>query len=245
MRAWDNLPVLSYFLLRGRCRSCGVAFSPRYALVEALTGVISAVMFWTFVARAPGVPDEIRLGRYLVYFTFAGVLIVLSFIDLDTKRLPDVITLPSTPILFFATFAAHDVPWQERAIGAVAGYLAVRVISDVYYYVRKREGLGLGDGKLLAVIGAVLGWRALPVVIFLGSFTGIVVTVPLLLWARRRARGHGGESAAGAPDGRPEGTAVRHTEVPFGPFLSLSALIYLLGAQPLVEVMTEFLGAGP
>ena len=91
---------------------------------------------------------------------------MLSFIDLATRLLPDVITLPPIPILYLAAFGAHGAGWLERLIGAAAGYLFFRLIADFYYYVLKREGLGLGDGKLLAVIGAVLGWRALPFVVF-------------------------------------------------------------------------------
>ena len=93
---------------------------------------------------------------------------MLAFIDLATKLLPDVITLPAIPMLFLAGFGAHDADWLERLIGAAAGYLFFRLIADFYYYVLKREGLGLGDGKLLALIGAVLGWRALPFVVFVG-----------------------------------------------------------------------------
>jgi leader peptidase (prepilin peptidase)/N-methyltransferase len=211
VRAYDNIPLLSYLWLRGRCRACGVRFSPRYLLIEALSAALSAALWWQFVWSAATDPPAVRLARFFLYFAFAGVLVVLAFIDLDTKRLPDVITLPAVPVLFLAAFGAHDVPWLDRAIGAAAGYLVVRIIADGYYYLTGREGMGLGDGKLLAVVGAVLGWRAIPAVIGLASFVGIVVTVPLLLAARRR---------------------VRHAEVPFGPFLAFSALVYLLAAEP-------------
>ena len=97
---------------------------------------------------------------------------MLSFIDLATKLLPDVITLPAIPILYLSAFGAHGADWLARLIGAAAGYLFFRLIADFYYYVLKREGLGLGDGKLLAVIGAVLGWRALPFVVFVGAIVG-------------------------------------------------------------------------
>jgi leader peptidase (prepilin peptidase)/N-methyltransferase len=131
-----------------------------------------------------------------------------------------VITLPAIPVLFLAAFGAQDVPWIPRAIVAVAGYLVVRVIADGYYYITGREGLGLGDGKLLSVVGAVLGWRAIPIVIFMASFVGILISVPVLL-AQKRARAQ----PVSATEGE---TTVRHTEVPFGPFLSLSAIVYLL-----------------
>ena len=118
-------------------------------------------MWITFVAGDPGEARGGPLARFAVYFAFAGVLIVLSFIDLATMRLPDVITLPAIPIFFLSGFATHHVPWLHRLIGAAAGYLFLRIIADFYYYVLKREGLGLGDAKLLALIGALLGWRAL------------------------------------------------------------------------------------
>jgi leader peptidase (prepilin peptidase)/N-methyltransferase len=254
VRPIDNIPIASYLILRGRCRSCGAKFSPRYLLVELLTAVLSGIIYWKFVVAAPEVAPGVRMARYGLYFVFMGVLLVLSFIDFDTKRLPDVITLPATVVLFAAGFGAHAVPWMDRAIGALAGYLAVRIISDGYYYLTGREGLGLGDGKLLAVIGAVLGWRAIPIVIFAASFFGIAVSVPLLL--ARRASATRDLAAAAAPtpaastlvpdpgaapalvaEVPPPGlaaapTPVRHAEVPFGPFLSASALGYLLFSEP-------------
>jgi leader peptidase (prepilin peptidase)/N-methyltransferase len=241
VRPWDNIPLVSYFVLRGRCRFCRARFSSRYVLIEALAALLSVLLYWRFVMGEPDAALGVLVARYAVYFVFTGVLLVLSFIDLDTKRLPDVITLPAIPLLFLATFATHTVPWLPRAIGVVAGYGLVRLIADGYYYLTGREGLGLGDGKLLAVVGAVLGWKAILAVIFMGSFLGIVVSVPLLLAGRQRARAGApppAPEAGGLPDAVADGAArdeedtlavpVRHTQVPFGPFLSLSAVIYLL-----------------
>jgi leader peptidase (prepilin peptidase)/N-methyltransferase len=270
VRALDNIPILSYFILRGRCRDCGTHFSIRYALIEVLGALTSALLFWKLVMLAPDDPPGVRLARYAVGFAFTGVLLVLSFIDLDTKRLPDVITLPSVPLFFVLGFATGDVPWLERLIGAAAGYLAVRIIADGYYYLTGREGLGLGDGKLLAVIGALLGWRALPGVIFAASFVGVLVSIPILVIQRRReekAAGPGaaaasvapavpagasgpdagaGADAGGAGAGAEEADAVvplRRTEVPFGPFLSLSAYVYLVAGREIqAALMTWLLG---
>jgi leader peptidase (prepilin peptidase) / N-methyltransferase len=225
IRARDNIPILSYFLLRGRCRSCGAGISARYPLVEALTAALAVAIFLQFVTLDPGEAAAVRLGRFAVYFAFAGTLVVLSFIDLDTKRLPDVITLPGTAVMFLAAFAAHDVPWLERAIGAAAGYLFVRLLSDFYFYVLKREGLGLGDGKLLAMVGATLGWKALPITLIAGSLLGTVVALPVLLLARRRH-----------PPGPDEDQqpSLRHVQVPFGPFLAAGALVHLFAGQLLL-----------
>ena len=215
VRAWDNVPVLSYLWLRGRCRACGVGFSVRYPLVELLTAALSAAIFWKFAGADAGEVVAVRLGRFALYFAFAGTLLVLGLIDLDTKRLPDIITIPGTVIFFLAAFAAHDVSWSERAIGLAAGYLFVRLVADFYYYVLHREGLGLGDGKLLAMIGAVLGWRSIPVVLFLGSVVGSLIMIPVLLIARRRGPGDG------------DAPSLRRVQIPFGPFLVLAALVYL------------------
>ena len=140
---------------------------------------------------APGEPLGVRAARFATYFAFAAVLVVLSFIDLDTKRLPDIITLPAIAVFFLAGFAVHDVAWSERAIGAAAGYLLVRIVADGYYYATGREGLGLGDGKLLAIMGALFGWKAIPAIVLLASLSGILMSVPVLVLRRRR------EAAAG------------------------------------------------
>lgn len=235
VRAWDNIPILSYFLLRGRCRSCGTHFSARYPLVEALTAALAALVFWWFAASDPGEVAAVRLGRFAVYFAFTGTLVVLSFIDLDTKRLPDVITIPGIGVFFLAAFAAHDVPWGERAIGAAAGYLFVRLIADFYYYVLKREGLGLGDGKLLAMVGALLGWKSLPVVLFAGSVLGVVVSIPLLLLARRRDLPGGEAMPEDQATGTP--TTLRTAQVPFGPFLAVGALIYMFAGAHILALV--------
>jgi leader peptidase (prepilin peptidase)/N-methyltransferase len=235
VRAIDNIPILSYFLRRGRCRSCGARFSIRYALVELLTAILAAAIYWQVVVSDDGGLIAVRLARFALYFAFVGALIVLAFIDLDTKLLPDVITLPAIPIFFLAAFGAHDVPWSERAIGVVAGYLFIRIIADAYYYLLKREGMGLGDGKLLAMIGAVFGWKALPVVIFAGSLLGTIISIPLLVAARRA--GTGDTASASAP---PPETSLRQVQVPFGPFLAMGALIYLFAGP---RILGFFVGS--
>jgi leader peptidase (prepilin peptidase)/N-methyltransferase len=221
IRPLDNLPILSYFLLRGRCRRCGAPFSARYPLVEALAALLAAGLWLKFVASDPDQAVAIRVARFALYFVFGGVLVVLAFIDARTRTLPDVITLPAIPVLFLAAFGAHDVPWLERLIGAAAGYLFFRVIADFYYYKLKREGLGLGDAKLMALIGAVLGWKALFFVLFVGAFIGSAVGIALAIAARRR---------------RPESQTepLRHAQIAFGPFLVLGALIYVFGGPLLI-----------
>ena len=243
VRARDNIPILSYLLLRGRCRHCGAKFSARHALVEALTAALSVLVLWCFALDAQGLPLGMRVARFSVYFAFAAVLVVLTFIDLDTKRLPDRITLPAVVVFFLGGFATGEVAWLERAIGAAAGYAVVRLIADAYYYSTGREGLGLGDGKLLAAMGALLGWKALPPIVFSASFIGIMVSIPALLVQRRKRAAESVEAAATQPADAstttndpspatnvppsPAAPSIRRSEVPFGPFLAASALGYV------------------
>jgi leader peptidase (prepilin peptidase)/N-methyltransferase len=188
------------------------------------------------VVDAPGEPLGVRAARFATYFAFAAVLLVLSFIDLDTKRLPDVITLPAIGVFFLAGFAVHDVSWSERAIGAAAGYLLVRIVADGYYYATGREGLGLGDGKLLAIMGALFGWKAIPAIVLLASLAGILVSVPVLVLRRRR-------EAAADTAVPPAPVSIRKAEVPFGPFLAASALAYLfLGKLAWAALMRTLTG---
>lgn len=237
VKAYDNVPIVSYLLLRGRCRSCGTQFSARHALVEALTGLLSALVFWVFALDPAPLPLGVRVARYAVYFAFTAVLVVLTFIDLDTKRLPDVITLPSVVVFFAGGFATGDVGWVERLIGAAAGYLLVRIIADAYYYSTGREGLGLGDGKLLAVMGALLGWKALPPIVFFASFVGVAVSVPVL-FARRKRQAQTTSTPSTEENAEPAPTSIRRAEVPFGPFLAASALGYLF-LRDQVRVLIE------
>jgi leader peptidase (prepilin peptidase)/N-methyltransferase len=221
VRAFDNVPIFSYLWLRGRCRACAAPFSLRYPLVELLGAVLAAALWWQCVALDPQGALGVRVARFAYGFAFAGVLVVLSFIDLETLLLPDVITRPAIVVFFVAGFGVHEVPWLARVIGAAAGYLFVRLIADFYYYVLKREGLGLGDAKLLALIGVALGWKALPVVVFAGSIVGSLISIPVLLVARRR---------------RASGQSLRDVQVPFGPFLALGAFIYVFGARVILAL---------
>jgi leader peptidase (prepilin peptidase)/N-methyltransferase len=237
VRAADNIPIVSYFVLGGRCRACRAPFSARHPVVELLMALLAAGLWWKLVAADPEQVVAVRLARFALYFVFTGTLVALSFIDLATKTLPDRITLPAIPILFVAAFGAHDVSWLERAIGAAAGYIPFRLVADFYYYKLKREGLGLGDAKLLALIGAVLGWRSLPFVVFVGGFLGAAVTLPVAIWQRRRRRAAAATGAADTsdePDAEP--TSLRHVQIPFGPFLAASAILYLFAAPSLFHI---------
>jgi leader peptidase (prepilin peptidase)/N-methyltransferase len=223
VRAFDNVPVLSYLWLRGRCRACGARFSPRYPLVELLGALLAAALWWQLVAQDPTGALGIRLARFVYYFAFVGVLVVLSFIDLATLLLPDVITRPGVVLFFLAGFGVHEVSWLERLIGGVVGYAVIWGIGELYYRLLDREGLGLGDAKLLALIGVALGWKALPLVVFAGSVSGSLISIPVLLFKRRR---------------RAPGESLREVQIPFGPFLALGALVYLFAGRALLVFAT-------
>jgi leader peptidase (prepilin peptidase)/N-methyltransferase len=229
VRWYDNLPVVSFLWLRGKCRACGGRFSPRYLVVEALTGAMFGVAWW-FTLGTGGMLDgsvELRALRFLIEAAFVLVMIVIAFIDLDHKLILNKVTIPSLVVFYAATFALHDRAWWEGLIGAAIGYGVPWLIGLIYYWLRKVEGLGLGDGMLLAVVGALLGWRGVVFSLFGGSVVGSVVGIVALASARHRAD---------APGDQP---SLLRTELPFGPFLASAAVLYLF-AEPWVVLHFRF-----
>jgi len=192
---YDNIPVLSYLLLKGRCRRCGARISPRYPLVELVSGLFAVAV----------------LGRYgltleaFVLYALTAALLVITFIDIDHQIIPDVITYPGIVIGFLMSFFLDHVTYQESFIGILVGGGSLLLVAWGYHGLTKREGMGGGDIKLLAMIGAFLGWKAVVFTIFAGSAIGTVVGATVAL------RKGGG----------------RRLAVPFGPFLSLGALLFL------------------
>jgi prepilin signal peptidase PulO-like enzyme (type II secretory pathway) len=177
---YDNVPIVSYVLLRGRCRYCGTGYSARYMLVELL-GLGLSVACYYHAARYGTGPMSVRLASFLVEFLFVGGMIAIAFIDIRTMIIPSVITYPLVILLAGAAIGLGRLVWFDSLAGASAGFLFVFGVAEAYRLLRGHEGLGLGDGKLLAVIGGFLGWQALPLVLFLGSLQGLIVTVPILL----------------------------------------------------------------
>ncbi len=219
---YDNIPLLSWLILRGSCRSCGARISPRYPIIELCAAGLSALLYARFVSHlgfssALFEPTGVALSRYIVYFFFVIVLLVLSAIDIEHQILPDRITYPAIPAFFllgrFLYWRFGGVTHGQAIAGLVCGYLVVRLIADGYYYLSGREGLGYGDGKLLSLIGGLLGFRSLPLTLFLASILGLCLAIPFTLWQRRR---------------RPTDTPLRHTSVVFGPFLACGAIVYLI-----------------
>jgi leader peptidase (prepilin peptidase)/N-methyltransferase len=208
IRWYDNIPILSYLFLRARCRSCGEAISIRYPVVEVLTGLLFAGLIW-------------RNGMGLSTLTmaiFCLALVVVTFIDLDHRIIPDVISLPGTVLGLAASLLPGFPRPVDSLIGAAAGGGFLFLILFTYEKIMKDEGMGMGDVKLVAMIGAFLGWQALPVTVLVASLAGTVT-------------GIGFAVAKGEP--------VRKFPVPFGPFLALGSVVHIFFG---VEVILWYLG---
>ncbi len=216
VRLYDNVPILSYLVLRGRCRHCGAAFSARYMLVELL-GLGLALACYYHAARSGVGPVELRLANFLVEFFFVGGMIVIAFIDIRTMIIPSVVTYPLVVCLAAATIALGRLRWFDSLAGASAGFLFVFLVAEVYRLLRGHEGLGLGDGKLLAVVGGFLGWKSLPLVLLLGSVQGLLVALPTVLLGRSLMARH---SYHGLTDQEPAEETVLSKEDPDRPISS-------------------------
>ncbi|MGE0869583.1 MAG: A24 family peptidase [Kofleriaceae bacterium] len=240
IRWYDNVPLLSWLWLRGKCRACKAEFSARYLIVEALTGVLFGVAWWAAVnstAIDTGMhgltlyPFNERLVRFPIYAAFSFVMVVVTFIDLDHKLILDKLTFPSIVVFYGLSLLLSDRHWYDGLIGAGVGYGIIWTIGEVYFRLTKRDGLGLGDAKLLAVVGALLTWKGVVAALFGGAVLGSVVGITAVLVSRRRPLAEGG-SGDDDPDGDP---SLMRTEVPFGPFLAAAALFYMY-AEPWIQL---------
>lgn len=207
VRAWQNIPVVSWLLLRGRCGSCGQPISKRYPLIEIITAAVSALVAWQYG------PQWATLALLLLSWS----LIVLTVIDLDHQLLPDDITLPLLWLgLLFNTIgpafgSGFGMTAQDAVIGAAAGYLIFWVVYWAFRLLTGKEGMGYGDFKLLAALGAWMGWQSLLPVIILSSLVGAVVGICLLLFLGRD----------------------RNVPIPFGPYLAGAGFITLIWGESL------------
>ena len=200
--AWyDNVPLLSYLLLRGQCRHCGEKFSARYFLTELLICLLTMLMHHMFVVNGTG-DIGLRLAQFVTTSGFCGILISLAFIDLDTMRIPDAVTYPGIPIAMALSLLMQHSRWWDGLVGGVVGYLVIRAIADGYQLLTGRMGMGYGDAKLLAMVGGLLGWQALLPTLFLASFQGSVIGIAVLAIAKRRREG--AQDPDSAPDAEPD-----------------------------------------
>ncbi len=203
IRFYDNIPVISYMLLRGRCRFCAAAIAIRYPLVEMLTGLAAWAVFLKYGPTAATV----------VYFAFIAVLIVITFIDIDHQIIPDIMSLPGIPLFFVAGLWATPITWLNALIGIIGGAGSLLLVALVYQRITGKDGMGMGDVKLLAMIGALIGWRGVAFTIFFSSVIGSLVGVLLML----------------------QGGGSLKTRLPFGPFLALGAVAYVFFGPALID----------
>ncbi|WP_042887283.1 prepilin peptidase [Cupriavidus necator] len=201
---WENVPVLSWLLLRGRCSACKTPISMRYPLVELACGLLSALVAWRF---GPG-------WQALTALVLVWSLLALTMIDADTQLLPDQITLPLLWLGLLLNLGGLFVPLADAVIGAAAGYLVLWVAYWLFRLVRGKEGMGFGDFKLMAALGAWFGWQALPALVLLSSVAGVVFGLASIALRRQE----------------------RDTPFPFGPFIALAGVVVLVfgpGVLPL------------
>ncbi len=171
IRAWENIPIVSYLLLRGRCSNCATPISVRYPIVEGVTGLLSLLVILHFGATIQGL-----LALILVWG-----LVALTVIDLDEQLLPDQLTLPLLWLGLLANISGTFTDLPSAVIGAAAGYLSLWLVFQVFRLLTGREGMGYGDFKLLAVFGAFLGWQYLPQIVLVSSLVGAVVGITLIV----------------------------------------------------------------
>lgn len=203
IKFYDNIPILSYLWLKGKCRHCSSPIAFRYLLVEFAGGFLALCAYFKF-----GITIEA-----FVYYALISSLLVITFIDIDHQIIPDVITLPGIPIFFFASFTLAATTYKDSLLGILAGGGSLLLIAVTYNLLTKKEGMGGGDIKLLAMIGAALGWKGVLFTIFIGSAIGTLVGIILMLRTRRGLK----------------------LAIPFGPFLSMGAIIYIFFGSSIIN----------
>jgi leader peptidase (prepilin peptidase)/N-methyltransferase len=197
---YDNIPIFSYIALRGKCRHCAARISFRYPVIEGISGIFAVGVLLKY-----GLSFEA-----LIYYTFIATLLVITFIDIDHQIIPDVISLPGIPIFFAASFVLPDITLVESIMGILIGGGSLWIVAQLYYMLTRKEGMGGGDIKLLAMMGAIIGWKGVLFTIFMASAVGTVVGMLVMLKTRTSMK----------------------LKVPFGPFLAIGAIAYIfLGPQ--------------
>lgn len=208
---YENIPMLSFLVLRGKCRTCKVPISIQYPLVELAMGVLAVLLVQKF-----GVSSS-----FFIYFVYVAALLAVIVIDLYHQIIPDVISLPGIVYGVLASFVLPYVSWQDSLLGLLFGGGIFYLIALGYYLLTKRQGMGGGDIKLLAMIGALQGWQALPFVIFCSSLLGSVIGIGAMVVQKK-----GGQ-----------------TRIPYGPFLAAASLLYLFFDAEIHHYMLVYLGA--
>ncbi len=203
IKFYDNIPLVSYLLLKGRCRYCHSPISIQYPLVEGITALGSLILFMKFGLSL----------SYLIYFAFVAALIVITVIDLYHQIIPDVISLPGIGVGLLASLIIPQITFLNSLLGVLLGGGSLFLVATLYQWLFKREGMGGGDVKLLAMIGAFLGWKAVILTILLGSLIGSITGIIIMV---------------------SKGKDFKYA-IPFGPFLSLGAVIALFYGPSLIN----------
>lgn len=196
IRAWENIPVISYIFLKGKCSNCKTPISFRYPFIEILSAALAAACAWKFGFSLAGFSAIV----------LSWALISLSLIDYDTQYLPDQITLPFLWLGLLLNLNNTFTDIHSAIIGAVAGYLVLWSVYQLFKLLTKKEGMGFGDFKLLALLGAWMGWHFLPVIIILSSLVGSIIGITLIVLKKHE----------------------REIPIPFGPYLAVAGWIALL-----------------
>ncbi len=251
VKPFDNIPVVSWLLLRGRARCCGVRISPRYVVIELLGGGLAVAVAEHVMLTVPGNASVGHAASvFLADFALAMGLVAAAFIDAEHMYLPDAITLGGT-LFGIATPGLRDLTWLDSLLGAVAGFGVVWLLFIVgYKALRGRAGMGLGDAKLLMLAGAWFGWRGAAFALFAGALQATLMTVAVLLArgkiqepeavradrdALLRAAAEGDAEAAQAladdPLATPPGEGFMAARIPFGPFLCLAIIEWMLASE--------------
>lgn len=210
IKPYQNIPVVSYIFLKGKCANCKTHISLRYPLIESFTGIVSAIVAWHF-----GYNIEMLFALFLTWS-----LVALSFIDLDHQLLPDSINFPLLWLGLFLSLFSIFTDSHSSIIGALAGYLTLWTVYQVFKLVTGKEGMGYGDFKLLAVFGAWLGWQYLPVIILLSSLVGAVIGVSMIIFVKKD----------------------RNIPIPFGPYLAAAGWIALLWGEKINALYLSSVG---
>lgn len=203
LRWYMNIPIFSYLFLRGRCAHCKKRISLQYPIVELMTAGLAVAVFHSFGLSPASA----------AYFLFCSALLVIIFIDLHHQIIPDSISLPGIVLGFLFSLIAGSLSWKSSLIGILAGGGVLYAVAWIYYLLRKVDGLGGGDIKLLAMIGAWLGWQALPFVILFSSATGSLFGITTIIFQKRDSQ----------------------YRIAFGPFLSVAALIYTFYSEKILH----------
>ncbi len=201
---YDNIPVVGYLILMGKCRSCAARISPRYPLVELMTGLLFFFLFQKYAFSI----------QFFVEALFVSLLLLIAFIDLDTYIIPDMLSLPGIVLGFAASFFTSRITWLESLQGLVIGGGVLFIVAFLYQYVRKQEGMGGGDIKLLAMIGAFVGTAGVVFTILVSSLVGTVFGLATMVRSRKQ---------------------MAVAMIPFGPFLSMGAVVYLFWGERMLD----------